>query len=102
MSHPNFTLEPGCYVDGNSMNVDEFNREVVYLAVEEGMVLSVEDDKTLSGEDDDEDSSQYLSDLADEAVDFLNSIKEGDMAIPEGWFWTIDESCLMLMEGDAE
>lgn len=98
----NFALEPGCYVDGNCMNSDEFNREIVFIAMTQGMELTNEDVCYLSGEYEDEDSSQIISDLADEAVEYLNAIDEGDMALPSGWCWVVDESCLLLIEGEDE
>lgn len=92
----NAQFEAGCYVSGDHSNVDEFNLDIINFA--ENCNMPRQD----LPEEDEEDYGQILSDLADEAVDYLNSLGDEN---PPYTYWIIEESCLFLcpdVEGALE
>lgn len=67
----------GCILDCSSDSADNLNARTVALAVEYGMELSADDRKLLARHDYDvkrEDDAQWLSELGDEAVEYLNGL----------------------------
>ena len=82
------SIKVGCHIDGNFMNVDEFNLEIIGIAEQFGF-----DEHALAAEES-EDYSQELTELADSAVDYLN-----DNTIdhrPPFTYWTVENSMLLL------
>jgi hypothetical protein len=67
----------GCVLDCSADSADTLNQRTVEFAIEYGMQLRDDDKKLLARFDYDvakEDDSQFLSELGDEAVDYLNGL----------------------------
>lgn len=89
----------GEYVSGSWMNADEFSIEIIDLAKEYGFKPELDEEFFEQGEEN-EDYSQILSEVSDEAVEYLNSLPRRDHT-----YWTIEESSLFLcadIEGAKE
>lgn len=84
--------EPGCYVDESAGSAEDCNRRTIEFAEMYGFE---HEEITEPGEDDTEamdDYKQAISEIADEAVDFLNDHNETHFT-----YWTIDDNSLFLM-----
>ena len=77
----------GCLIDGSAESADYINEETIALAESYGFDSGTED---LNQEG--EDYSQALSEIADEAIDYLNQYN----VIPHTFF-TFEENSLFLM-----
>ena len=82
----------GCYVDESCGSADDCNSRTIEFAQEYGFAPQDMPDE------DSEDYSEIISEIADEAVDFLNSLEDRD-----GMYWTFDDNSLFLTDdGDEE
>lgn len=79
----------GCYIDESAGSAETCNERTIQFAQSYGF----DDDSMLTFESmDDDDKSQALSELADEAVDFLNNLE-----IRSFMHWTHEDNSLFLM-----
>jgi hypothetical protein len=85
----------GCWIDASCDSADTCNQRTVETAVEYGMVLSDDDKKLLTRFDHDvtkEDDSQWLSELGDDAVSFLNGLD-----LPSYCYFEFEDNSLFLL-----
>lgn len=80
----------GCYVDESHGSADDCNRRTIEFAEQYGFETGA-GFKSLSEED--EDYSQFLSEEADEAVNYLNDNCESRI----GLYWVFEDNSLFLM-----
>jgi hypothetical protein len=71
----------GCYIDGNQMTPDEFNREIISFAETKGYVASCDDDP------------QEIYEESESAISWLNANTER----PAYTYWMVDDSILFLL-----
>lgn len=78
----------GCYIDESHGSADECNARTIDFAIAHGFSYAgnIEDEK------DSEDFSQILSEIADDAVDYLNECETRD-----GFYWTFEDNSLYLL-----
>ncbi len=82
----------GCYIDGNVMTCEEFDLDVISMAFHYGMPEQDIPEEEDEDGDPNEDYGQILSELANDSVEFLNSMPEN----PPFTYWAVEESCLLL------
>jgi hypothetical protein len=93
------TLTPGCLIEGSAVHTaEEVDRLTCQMAI--GMGWNAPSDVTgaLAAEapDDDEDFHQNLSEMASEAVDFINDV------LPTGMYATFDDGLRIYPAGEDD
>lgn len=84
----------GCWIDCSCNSADRLNERIIRGASDYGFAIDDDARKLLARIDYDvqrEDDSELLSWIADEAVDFLNSLE-----LPSYCAFTVDDNCLFL------
>ena len=76
----------GCYVDESCGSADDCNTRAIEFAQEYGFVPQD------MPEEDSEDYSEIIGEIADDAVDYLNSLEHRT-----AMFWTLDDNSLFLV-----
>ncbi len=79
----------GCYVDESAGSADDCNRRTIEFAQDYGFTVDNEEYEELVEE---ENKSEWLSETADEALDFLN-----DLETRSFMSWQFEDNSLFLM-----
>lgn len=88
---------PGCYIDGSAGPADELDREIIAFAELYGYSLTPAD-RDLLQDTDSPDYYEYLTEIADSVVMWLN-----DRNQDEDVYWEVDDNSLFLRAaGDEE
>jgi hypothetical protein len=83
----------GCFIDGSAMSAEWINKEVIQFAEKHGFELHPMD--SIPSEDD-EDYEQILSEIADEAVEYLSD----SLCDDEACFIFEDNSLFLVCVGE--